>query len=147
MKIIFKLLLLLAFFAFSACAGFFDSARIHTLKMDDGGATCRVGDTVVLSLDSNPATGYDWTPVSYNSAILKLKGRTFAKRSKFMRKAKNIISAEALDSETLVGAPGVTEISFVALHPGESDVSLEYSRPWEGKPTSEAIFKIKVVEK
>lgn len=147
MKILCKLFLLAAIFALSACAGLFDSARIHTLKMDDGGVTCRVGDTVVLSLDSNPTTGYDWTPLSYNSSILKLEGRTFARRSKFMRKAKNIISAEALESETLVGAPGETRISFVALHPGESDVSLEYSRPWEGKPTSEAIFKIKVVEK
>lgn len=146
MKIIRKLLLLLAFFALSACAGLFDSARIHTLKMDDEGAACRVGDTIVISLDSNPTTGYDWTPVSYNSAILKLEGRTFAKRSRFMRKAKNIISAEALDAETLVGAPGATEISFVAVHPGESQICLEYSRPWEGKATSQALFKIRVVE-
>lgn len=130
----------------AACSALFTPYNRITLRLDDSEAVCEVGDIVIVSLDSNPTTGYDWTPVSYNSSILKLESRNFIKSSEFMRRAENIVSAGAFEANELVGAAGVTEIAFVAQHPGESEIKLEYERPWEGKSTREAVFKIKVMD-
>lgn len=147
MNIFVKILSIFALLSLCSCANLFDSSNKITLGLSDETAECKVGDIIIIALESNPTTGYDWTPSSYNSSILKLEGRRFISSSKFMRKAKNLGSLNSdIEENTLVGAPGVTEISFLALQSGESEVKLEYVRPWEGKPINQAIFKVKVTE-
>ncbi len=111
------------------CSSMFDSSKRHMLRLEDSSAECRVGDFVIVSLDSNPTTGYDWTPVSYDESVLKIDGRRFipARRG-------------------LVGSGGTTEISFLAVGEGNSKIKLGYARPWESKPAiKEANYDVKVV--
>lgn len=131
---------------FVSCSGVCGVSGHIYLDMDNTTAECREGDIIVIRLDSNPSTGYDWTPASYNSSVLKITGRVFLKDDSLMQEAQNMLGAYTFDFGNSLGGGGVTEISFSAENPGESEVKLEYSRPWEGKATKEAVFKIKVLD-
>ena len=75
---------------------------------------------MTVTLLSNPSTGFEWelTEIT-NETVIELADYQF-------------ISPEgAEDGEPLVGAPGKEMWTFKAVCEGESNVSLEYSRPWE----------------
>jgi Predicted secreted protein len=120
-KFLFPLLL-----ALCGCASMFESSQTHTLSQKDSTVSVNVGDTIVIKLESNPTTGYQWTPVEYNYLVLKIKGRNFT------------------PSSNLAGTGGISEISFEAVADGESDIKLAYMRPWEKKPANEANFEVTV---
>ena len=121
-----KKFLLPLLIALCGCVSMFESSQTHVLSPENLSADANVGDIVVIRLESNPTTGYQWTPVEYNHLALKIKGRNFT------------------PSSDLAGAGGIAEITFEAITEGESDIKLAYMRTWEKKPASEAIFKVTV---
>lgn len=116
------------------------------LKEGDKSAVCKVGDELVFALKSNPTTGFDWSPKSYNTSMLKLEGRNFVLPENPAETAVKKIDS-TFRGETLVGAGGVSEISFLAIGQGECEVVFKYERPWEGQSQNEAKFNVKVLEK
>jgi inhibitor of cysteine peptidase len=90
-----------------------------------------VGQSLVVTLDSNASTGYSWA-LAQNSdeSVLSNTGDQYI-----------------APQTTLVGAPGKEEWTFKALEKGTSAISMEYKRPWEtGTPAAET-FNLTVVVK
>jgi len=81
-----------------------------------------------LLLNANPTTGFDWRIVSYDSAIIQIKQKSF------------------IQSEThRMGAPGKQVFKFKAIAAGATDLRLIYVRPWE-RATSEAdSFRVQII--
>ena len=73
-----------------------------------------VGQTLVLSLDSNPTTGYQWEITELDEAILKQTGHEY----------------EA-DQPVLIGSGGKEVWRFQAQSSGSTTLSLGYKRSWE----------------
>ncbi len=90
-----------------------------------------VGQSLVVTLDSNASTGYSWTqPQISDDSVLSATGN----------------QTIAPQTTLVVGAPGKEEWTFKALKKGTSTISMEYSRPWESTPPAET-FDLTVVVK
>jgi predicted secreted protein len=78
----------------------------------------------ILSLESNPTTGYRWE-ATFNKAFLELK------RSDF----------EASVSRS-IGAGGIEKFTFLPIKAGETEIIMNYKRPWESLQADERSFHI-----
>ena len=101
------------------------SASIYLEKKDDG-ITVKLepGDTLVITLDANPSTGYSWHVLEMDASILKAEKKEFQPRS------------------NLLGAPGMEILCFTGLRPGDTKLVLGYLRPWEKKVKPFATFSV-----
>jgi inhibitor of cysteine peptidase len=107
-------------------------AAINVDSSNSGGEVeLSIGQSLVVTLDSNASTGYSWTQpqISDDSVLSATGNQTIAPQT------------------TLVGAPGKEGWTFKALKKGTSTISMEYKRPWEtGTPAAET-FNLTVVVK
>ena len=89
-----------------------------------------VGQSLVVTLESNATTGYSWT-LAQNSdeSVLNKTGNEYV-----------------APQTTLIGAGGKEEWTFKALKKGTSTISMGYSRPWESTPPVDT-FDLTVVVK
>lgn len=91
----------------------------------------RVGDTLELSFESNPTTGYQWEVVELNPAVLRQVGE-----------------AEFVAPTTdLLGAPGVEVFRFEAVAPGETLLKLIYHRAFEPDVPPEQTYQVNIIVK
>lgn len=103
--------------ALSACA-----QQAGTLTLSPGEqARCRtidlkVGQELVLSLPSNPSTGYRWQVLDAASPQLSSLGPEVYRNP---------------DDDSLIGAAGVSTWRFRASQPGQARLHLEYLQPWD----------------
>ena len=89
-----------------------------------------VGGSVIVTLESNASTGFQWVLVSIgDETVLEKVANTY----------------EAPEDTDMVGAPGKEIWTFKALKKGTSTISMEYSRPWEGGEKGEWTFVLLVV--
>lgn len=96
---------------------------------DDGRQVAlEVGQTLVLSLDSNPTTGYQWEITELDEGILKQTGHEY----------------EA-DQPVLVGSGGKEVWRFQAQSSGSTTLSLGYRRSWEEGVEPIQTFSVEVV--
>ena len=74
-----------------------------------------VGKSFIITLDSNPTTGYQWQIArQMDTGMVEL------------------IDSQYIAPKTgLVGAPGHEEWHFKAIKEGKAIISFEYVRPWE----------------
>jgi inhibitor of cysteine peptidase len=73
------------------------------------------GDTLILRLESNPTTGYEWSVTEEpDTAVVKSAGHSF----------------EGPDPQ-VPGAGGMDEWRFQAVAPGTTALALAYGRPFE----------------
>jgi inhibitor of cysteine peptidase len=81
-------------------------------------ASAHVGDTIIVTLASNPTTGFKWsdTPEMQNPGILKQLDH------KYLEPEQN----------GNVGAFGKEVWIFQTLKAGTTEISMNYSQPWEG---------------
>lgn len=87
--------------------------------------TARMGQEIIIELDANVTTGYQWEIV-HQSKKLQLISQTFV-------------------TNEIVGAGCKEVIKFVASKPGKAKVSFAYRRPWEnGAPLKMITYKITV---
>ncbi len=90
------------------------------------------GQILVVTLESNPTTGYQWELVENQGTILEQMGE-----------------AEFKPSETgeppLVGAGGWEIFHFNAISPGQMTLQLIYHRPWEEGVEPINTFSIEVI--
>lgn len=79
-----------------------------------------VGDTLSLTLDDHPTTGFVWEVVSLPPQITLAGQERLAARG-----------AEPREGSGRVGEPGVVRYRFAAVQPGQGVVVLAFRRPWE----------------
>lgn len=94
---------------------------------DDETITVEVGDSFILSLDSNPTTGYSWE-TQFDSSFLELAGTTFE------------------PSSPAIGAGGIESFEFLALEGGDTEVTMVYKRGWEGDYLEIRVFSVRITE-
>jgi inhibitor of cysteine peptidase len=90
-----------------------------------------VGQSLVVTLDSNASTGYSWS-LSRNSddSVLNNTGNEYV-----------------APQTALVGASGKEELTFKALKKGTSSISMVYSRSWETDTPPAKTFDLTVAVK
>jgi inhibitor of cysteine peptidase len=98
----------------------------HLKRVADAG----VGDTIVVTLGTNPTTGFTWPDIA----------RIGSKEILQQTDHKLIILRQANN----VGAPGKDVWTFKANQKGTTTISLDYSRPWERGEKSEWTFEVTV---
>jgi inhibitor of cysteine peptidase len=105
-----------------------DAKGIVLEGKDNGGKVeVQTGQILVISLASNPTTGYRWEPVEINEAILQPLGE-----------------AEFQPQSDLLGAPGVETLRFEAKGAGTTSLKLGYHRPWEEDVELLETFEVEV---
>jgi inhibitor of cysteine peptidase len=116
----------LVFALFSGCG-----ANGTSLTEADNGKTINLqpGETLTLTLESNPTTGYSWQVMELDNAVLTQEGDPEYKQSS--------------GAEGLVGAGGTETFRFKTIGSGETSLSLGYMRSWESVPPVET-FTIQV---
>jgi inhibitor of cysteine peptidase len=95
------------------------------------------GDTLTVTLCSNPSTGFSW------SESAQVSDQTIVQQTDH-----KYVAPEAEAGTTpVVGAAGTEVWTFEALKKGTSTIYVEYSRPWEGGEKGEWTFHLTVVVK
>lgn len=74
-----------------------------------------VGQVLVITLESNPGTGFSWAIVSDDAQLDTSAGSVFVDQG----------------DDALVGAAGYEQFRIVGAEPGVATLELEYRRPWE----------------
>lgn len=87
------------------------------------------GDSLAITLDSNPSTGYSWQLSGLKRAILHQQGEP----------------EYTPPAQPLPGAGGQQTFQFVAVGVGRATLKLVYKRPFEPKAAPAEIFSIQVV--
>ncbi len=99
-------------------------------KTDSG--ECELGSQIVVVLEGNPTTGYEWILEKYDPSALTFNGSSFANK---------MISRKT-------GEGGLYRFFFRAKKVGKTSVLLNYSRRWEAErgvpPIDSAKFEIDV---
>jgi inhibitor of cysteine peptidase len=104
------------------------------LGTEDHGRRVQVdtSQVIVLTLESNPSTGYRWEVVGADSAVLQQVGEV------------EFTPASELDPPPL-GASGVEVYRFEAVGAGETTLELVYHRPWEEGVEPLETFSVEVL--
>lgn len=94
-----------------------------------------IGDTITVTLCSNPSTGHQWSEAAQISdqAVLQQTEHEFVPPPKAIGCA-----------PPPPGTAGKEIWTFKALKQGESTISMEYSQPWEGGLKSTWTFVLTV---
>jgi inhibitor of cysteine peptidase len=102
------------------------------LTAADAGKTIELksGDTLLVTLEGNLTTGYNWVMSPQDPAVLQQVGEPEVKA----------------DSDKL-GSPGLITLKFKAATTGQTNLRLEYKRPWEKGVTPEITYEVNVVVK
>ncbi len=92
----------------------------------------QVGQKLVLSLGSNPTTGYSWVFDGKNTNIIAQEGKPVYTPDK--------------KAQGMVGSGGVERWTFRAKKTGTETLRLDYRRPWEQgvAPASHVEFPVTV---
>lgn len=98
----------------SACAS--PSKSLQVQKQSQCPISLQAGQQLILSLPSNPTTGYRWTVQEDAAVVLKALGPE--------------VYSAAEDSD-LVGGDGTSTWRFQATEPGEAQLLLTYAQPWD----------------
>jgi inhibitor of cysteine peptidase len=92
-----------------------DTNEVNVQAADDGSqVSLAKGQVLVVTLESNPTTGYSWEVVGLDGAFLRQVGE-----------------AEFQAQSDLIGAGGVEILRFEAAATGQVDLKMVYHRPWE----------------
>jgi inhibitor of cysteine peptidase len=90
-----------------------------------------VGNVLIVTLESNPTTGYSWQISQIDDGVLRQEGSPQ-------------YIPDSPDSDK-VGSGGVEILRFKALATGETDVQLIYHRPWEEDVEPLETFSLQVI--
>ena len=121
--------ILSAFLVLAAGCG--SSGEVKVDADDDGKSVdLKVGQVLVLSLESNPTTGYAWEPVDFEGGVLQQEG-----------------DWEFKPESDAVGAGGVQTFRLKATEAGSMELKLLHHRPWEKDEEPLDTFSVQVTVK
>lgn len=137
-RILCSLILLAALLALAGCsvlnaAGASGANEVAAGIAEDGKQIeLRQGQILVITLASNPTTGYSWAVANVDTALLAQAG--------------DPVYREADAQKTpLVGAGGSETFRFAASAVGSTTLRLEYRRPWEKDQPAAQTYTLQVV--
>lgn len=106
------------------------------LTDEDAGSTVAlaVGDSLVVTLESNASTGYAWEVVAPLPEMLEQEGEP------------EYLAPEDLapEDQDVVGAPGAQQFTFAVVSAGTGALDLAYVRPWEEDVEPEATYEVTI---
>jgi predicted secreted protein len=104
--------------------------RIEVTEANDGSEfELKKGQSLVITLEANPTTGYTWEVVEpVDEQVLRQVGEI-----------------EFESESDLIGASGVQIIRFGVVNAGRTNIKLVYHRPWETDVEPLKTFAIQVV--
>jgi inhibitor of cysteine peptidase len=110
-----------------ACGG-----KTIKINADDNGSTVEMkkGETLILSINGNPTTGYTWEVESVDQNILQSAGEPDYK-----------------SDSMLVGSGGTYKFKFTAASAGVTPLKLKYWRTFEPDNPPVETFEVKIVVK
>jgi inhibitor of cysteine peptidase len=91
---------------------------VLTAEDNGGQVALEQGQVLVVSLASNPTTGYHWEVVEVDESILRQDGEPE-------------FAAPEAGATPMVGAGGTETFRFVVTGSGETSLALAYRRSWE----------------
>jgi len=108
------------------------TAEPITISEQDAGKTItlKTGDTLLIELDGNITTGFNWIPAPQDPILLNQVGET-----------------EVTPESDQLGAPGKIVLQFKAVAQGQTLLHLDYKRSWETDVAPEKSFEVTVVVK
>ena len=102
------------------------------VKLDAGDAGSQVelnaGQTLVVSLEGNPTTGFTWEAAELDEQVLRQVGE-----------------AEFKPETDPIGAGGVQTLRFETVNSGQTTLNLVYLRPWEEDVEPAETFSVQVI--
>ena len=95
-----------------------------------GPVTIAVGQDLLVTLDSNPTTGYDWqVDTAPDKAVLTIDERVYV--------------PTPVDPD-IVGSGGATTTRFTAVAAGTTSIVLRYKRSWEDNTPTDDLVTVDV---
>lgn len=98
-----------------------DAGKIITMKN---------GDTLLVELDGNVTTGFNWIPAPQKPVLLS-----------------QMDEAKVTPESNKIGAPGKIVLSFKAVAQGQTALHLDYKRSWDANVTPAKTFEVTVIVK
>ena len=123
------LVALIAVLFVSACRR--SSGASVTLRGTDTGRTIELkrGDKLIVELEGNPTTGFQWEAMALDTAILKQEGDPEWKT----------------DQPGLLGSEVTCTLKFGVLRAGRTELRLVYHQPWDKETPPAQTFEVTVV--
>lgn len=117
--------------AIGGCAGQTTASGSEPVALyasDDGSQIeLRKGHPLLIALEGNPSTGYNWQVEVLDQAVL------------------NQVGEPEFEAESdLVGAPGTVTLRFQAVGAGETELKLVHQRGWEQDAEPLETFTVQV---
>jgi inhibitor of cysteine peptidase len=108
-------------------------AKPVILGIADNGNQVKVklGDPIVINLESNPSTGYTWETIDLDKTIFEQAGDPTFKSS----------------DPGVVGSGGTLTLTFNTVKAGTATLKLVYQRPWETNVEPTSTFAVEVTVK
>jgi inhibitor of cysteine peptidase len=97
-------------------------------------ATMKLEQELVVSLGSNPSTGYRWQVDDVDESVLQQVGMAQ-------------YTPNEPGSSPIPGQAGQETLRFQAAGAGQTWLVLVYRRPWEGDADEDKTFKLQVIVK
>ena len=102
--------------------------EIQIVQGDQGGSfEANKGDTIVVRLEENITTGYQWEPLALDSSVLAL-----------------LSEDHASDPGHLMGRSGTCTLRFEAISPGSAHIRTRLRRPWESEDAAIGHFDVNI---
>ncbi len=119
--------LILLILILSACSQRMDPQV--SISVADAGKTITLnkGDTLIVTLDGNITTGYNWEMLPLDPAILEQVGEP-----------------EVTPNGSQLGASGKIVLKFRAVQTGQAKLDLAYQRPFEKNTTPANTYEVTV---
>ena len=112
--------------ALSACGA---DNEVKLAAGDDGSQVeLNAGQTLVVSLEGNPTTGFTWEAAELDEQVLRQVGE-----------------AEFKPDSDAIGSGGVQTLRFETVDSGQTTLNLIYRRPWEEDVEPAETFSVQVV--
>jgi inhibitor of cysteine peptidase len=113
-------------------AGYQSGGTPMTISEEDSGKTIELnkGDTLVVTLEGNITTGYNWEMLAQDPAILQQVGEP-----------------EATPESDKLGAPSMIALKFEAVKTGQATLKMVYRRSFEKDVQPLMTFEVTVVVK
>ena len=108
------------------------SKEVKVVASDsDNQVELKKGQTLVITLESNPTTGYQWEVIKNEESVLQQKGKAEFKSSNTGNRPSS-------------GKSGTETFRFEAQSPGKGTLKLVYHRPWEKEVEPLKTFTLQV---